>query len=154
MWVTDDAEVITEKVETSQDTLNTVIYFLTAHSSPLTSTCLSDFLGVQHGARLLFRPGQAICSVFLSSHFFHPYLPEPHDGPHRHRIDMVRRLLLRLPVSLWNQFWALWAPLEDLIAYCYTSTPMFYALGISDVITDLLILILPFFWVSHHTHCT
>lgn len=46
-----------------------------------------------------------------------------------------------------TNFWALWAPLEDLIKYCYTSTPMFYALGISDVVTDVLILILPFFWV-------
>ncbi|KUI73105.1 hypothetical protein VM1G_09143 [Cytospora mali] len=47
-----------------------------------------------------------------------------------------------------TNFWALWAPLEDLIKYCYTSTPMFYALGISDVITDVFVLSLPFFWVS------
>lgn len=47
-----------------------------------------------------------------------------------------------------TNFWALWAPLEDLEKYCYTSTPMFQALGISDVITDFLILSLPFYWVS------
>ncbi|PSR76353.1 hypothetical protein BD289DRAFT_378721, partial [Coniella lustricola] len=44
-------------------------------------------------------------------------------------------------------FWALWAPLEDPIKCCYISTTMFYALGLSDVVTDVLIPSLPFSWI-------
>lgn len=40
------------------------------------------------------------------------------------------------------------APLEDLLAHCYTSTPMFQAFTISDVITDVLILAIPIYWTS------
>ncbi|KAI8965299.1 hypothetical protein F5Y11DRAFT_313576 [Daldinia sp. FL1419] len=47
-----------------------------------------------------------------------------------------------------TQFWALWAPLKFLLANCYASTPMFQAFSISDVITDLLILAMPVYWVS------
>jgi hypothetical protein len=47
-----------------------------------------------------------------------------------------------------NQFWALWAPLKYLLANCYQSTPMFQAFTISDVITDVLILTMPVYWVS------
>ena len=47
-----------------------------------------------------------------------------------------------------TNFWALWAPLMYLIEYCYDSKPMFYTLGISDVVTDGLILSLPWYWVS------
>lgn len=46
-----------------------------------------------------------------------------------------------------TNFWALWAPLQYLLDYCYDSTPMFYTLAITDVVTDVLILSLPFFWV-------
>jgi hypothetical protein len=47
-----------------------------------------------------------------------------------------------------THFWALWAPLMYLLEYCYDSKPFFYTLAISDVITDFIILSLPFFWVS------
>ncbi|KAI1430776.1 hypothetical protein GGR50DRAFT_683247 [Xylaria sp. CBS 124048] len=47
-----------------------------------------------------------------------------------------------------TRFWALWAPLMDLVEYCYDSKPLFYSLAISDVITDVIILSLPFFWVA------
>ncbi|KAI0118666.1 hypothetical protein GGR51DRAFT_497223 [Nemania sp. FL0031] len=46
-----------------------------------------------------------------------------------------------------THFWALWAPLMYLLEYCYNSAPMFQALGISDVLTDVLILSLPLFWI-------
>lgn len=46
-----------------------------------------------------------------------------------------------------TQFWALWAPLKFLLANCYGSTPMFQAFCISDVITDVLILAMPIYWV-------
>jgi hypothetical protein len=68
---------------------------------------------------------------------------------------------LMVVVSIWSvgfffaymfrcgtNFWALWAPLKDLLKYCYKSTPLFYAMCVSDVITDVLILSLPLFWVS------
>lgn len=47
-----------------------------------------------------------------------------------------------------TNFWALWAPLKDLLKYCYKSTPYFYAMCVSDVATDVFILSLPIFWVS------
>ncbi|KAI1773035.1 hypothetical protein F4818DRAFT_131335 [Hypoxylon cercidicola] len=46
-----------------------------------------------------------------------------------------------------TNFWALWAPLMYLVEYCYDSKPLFYSLAISDVITDVVILSLPLFWV-------
>ncbi|KAI2629786.1 hypothetical protein GGR54DRAFT_650075 [Hypoxylon sp. NC1633] len=46
-----------------------------------------------------------------------------------------------------TNFWALWAPLMYLVQYCYDSKPLFYSLAISDVITDVIILSLPLFWV-------
>lgn len=46
-----------------------------------------------------------------------------------------------------TNFWALWAPLMYLVEHCYDSKPLFYSLAISDVITDVLILSLPLFWV-------
>jgi hypothetical protein len=46
-----------------------------------------------------------------------------------------------------TEFWALWAPLKDLIEHCYDSTPMFKALAVSDVVTDVLILSLPLYWI-------
>ncbi|KAI1843549.1 hypothetical protein JX266_010182 [Neoarthrinium moseri] len=46
-----------------------------------------------------------------------------------------------------TNFWALWAPLQYLIQYCYDSTAMFYTLAISDVATDVFILSLPLFWL-------
>ncbi|KAI1352661.1 hypothetical protein F5Y01DRAFT_279132 [Xylaria sp. FL0043] len=46
-----------------------------------------------------------------------------------------------------TNFWALWAPLEFLIEYCYDSKALFYTMAISDVITDFVILSLPLFWV-------
>jgi hypothetical protein len=50
-----------------------------------------------------------------------------------------------------THFWALWAPLIYLVQYCYDSAPMFQALGVSDVVTDILILSLPLFWVGTGT---
>ncbi|KAI9666608.1 MAG: hypothetical protein M1821_004544 [Bathelium mastoideum] len=47
-----------------------------------------------------------------------------------------------------THFWALWAPLIYLLQNCYLSTPMFQAFTISDVITDVLILTIPVYWVS------
>lgn len=47
-----------------------------------------------------------------------------------------------------TQFWALWAPLKFLLANCYSSTPMFQAFSISDVITDVFILAMPIYWTS------
>ena len=47
-----------------------------------------------------------------------------------------------------TNFWALWAPLKYLIKHCYVSTPMFLAMTSSDVITDVLILASPIYWVS------
>ncbi|KAK3318819.1 hypothetical protein B0H66DRAFT_622940 [Apodospora peruviana] len=46
-----------------------------------------------------------------------------------------------------TNFWALWAPLKDLVEKCYDGTPMFYTLTISDVVTDLMILSLPWYWI-------
>lgn len=46
-----------------------------------------------------------------------------------------------------TQFWALWAPLVYLLQNCYNSTPMFLAFTISDVITDVLILLIPVYWI-------
>lgn len=40
------------------------------------------------------------------------------------------------------------APLKDLLANCYASTPMFQAFTISDVITDVMILLIPIYWTS------
>lgn len=51
-----------------------------------------------------------------------------------------------------NNFWALWAPLMYLIEHCYDSKPMFHAMCISDVVTDFLILSLPWFWVGTTSH--
>lgn len=47
-----------------------------------------------------------------------------------------------------TQFWALWAPLKYLLANCYSSTPMFQAFSITDVITDVFIIALPIYWTS------
>lgn len=48
-----------------------------------------------------------------------------------------------------TQFWALWAPLKYLLANCYSSTPMFQAFSITDVITDVFIIALPIYWVRN-----
>ncbi|TVY83828.1 hypothetical protein LSUE1_G001333 [Lachnellula suecica] len=47
-----------------------------------------------------------------------------------------------------TKFWALWAPLKFLLTNCYSSTPMFQAFTISDVITDVMILLIPMYWTS------
>lgn len=76
------------------------------------------------------------------------------------KVDIIKKILAVL-VVLWSlgfffaylfrcgtQFWALWAPLHYVMEYCYDSTSMFHAMAISDVLTDFLILSLPFFWVG------
>lgn len=57
--------------------------------------------------------------------------------------------MFRCGTKFWA-LWALWAPLMYLIEHCYDSKPFFYALGISDVVTDGLILSLPWYWVRWH----
>ena len=45
-------------------------------------------------------------------------------------------------------YWALWSTLENLLAHCVDDTKIFKAFSISDVITDVLILSMPLYWVS------
>ncbi|KAI3323419.1 hypothetical protein HD806DRAFT_85811 [Xylariaceae sp. AK1471] len=49
--------------------------------------------------------------------------------------------------SCGTRFWANWAPLAIFLENCFDTTPYFYALAISDVLTDGLILALPYYWI-------
>lgn len=46
-----------------------------------------------------------------------------------------------------TNYWALWSTLENLLAHCVDDTKIFKAFSISDVITDVLILSMPFYWL-------
>ncbi|KAI0802500.1 hypothetical protein GGR55DRAFT_700984 [Xylaria sp. FL0064] len=118
-WVTDDAEVLTEK-----------IFF----AFILTQNFAFGFakLSILYFYRRIFytRTFKIVTSVMIvvvgiwAVGFFFAYL-----------------------FRCGTNFWALWAPLKFLIEYCYDSKPLFYTLAISDVITDFVILSLPLFWV-------
>ncbi|KAJ8110467.1 hypothetical protein ONZ43_g5862 [Nemania bipapillata] len=118
-WVTDDAEVLTEKIFFAFILTQSVAFGLAK-------------LSILYFYRRIFssRTFKIITSVLIviigiwSVGFFFAYL-----------------------FRCGTNFWALWAPLMYLIEYCYDSKPLFYTLAISDVITDFIILSLPLFWV-------
>ena len=47
-----------------------------------------------------------------------------------------------------TNYWALWSGLENFVRNCVDGTKIVKAFSISDVITDLLILSMPLYWVS------
>lgn len=47
-----------------------------------------------------------------------------------------------------TNYWALWSTLEIFLAHCVDGTKIIKAFSISDVITDVLILSMPIYWVS------
>ncbi|KAI1321388.1 hypothetical protein F5Y16DRAFT_70421 [Xylariaceae sp. FL0255] len=49
--------------------------------------------------------------------------------------------------SCGTRFWANWSPLFVLLEDCFDTTPYFFALAITDVITDVIILALPYYWI-------
>ncbi|KAI0424135.1 hypothetical protein F5Y09DRAFT_353752 [Xylaria sp. FL1042] len=118
-WVTDDAEILTEKIFYAFILTQSVAFGLAK-------------LSILYFYRRIFssRTFQVLTSVMIavvcvwSIGFFFAYL-----------------------FRCGSNFWALWAPLQYLIKYCYDSKPLFYTLSISDVITDFIILSLPLFWV-------
>ncbi|KAI1126437.1 hypothetical protein F5Y10DRAFT_244750 [Nemania abortiva] len=118
-WVTDDAEILTEKIFYAFILTQSVAFGLAK-------------LSILYFYRRIFssRTFKTITSVMIvivgiwSIGFFFAYL-----------------------FRCGTNFWALWAPLMFLIEYCYDSKPLFYTLAISDVITDFIILSLPLFRV-------
>ncbi|KAI1291170.1 hypothetical protein F5Y03DRAFT_403608 [Xylaria venustula] len=118
-WITDDAEILTEKIFYAFILTQSVAFGLAK-------------LSILYFYRRIFssKPFKIITSTLIvivgiwSVGFFFAYL-----------------------FRCGTNFWALWAPLEYLIKYCYDSKPLFYTLAISDVITDFVILSLPLFWV-------
>ncbi|KAI0189472.1 hypothetical protein F4808DRAFT_445380 [Astrocystis sublimbata] len=118
-WVTDDAEILTEKI---------FFAFILTQALAFGLVKLSILFFYR---RIFFtRTFRILTSIMITVvcvwtvGFFFAYL---------FRCD--------------TNFWALWAPLKFLIQYCYDSKPYFYTLAISDVVTDFLILGLPLFWV-------
>ncbi|KAH9883681.1 hypothetical protein F4778DRAFT_788338 [Xylariomycetidae sp. FL2044] len=118
-WVTDDAEILTEKIFFAFILMQAVAFGLVK-------------LSVLYFYRRIFfsRTFSILTAIMIgvvgvwTVGFFFAYL-----------------------FRCGSNFWALWAPLMYLLEYCYDSKPLFYTLAISDVITDFIILSLPIFWV-------
>lgn len=97
-WVTDSAEIITEKVGIQEE--------LMAIKLPLCETDSAthlDLLGIHHGTGHLIRTGKIVRSVLLQAYIFYPYIQAC-----EHMLDddcrgVVRFVFRRLPVSLRNQ---------------------------------------------------
>ena len=119
---------------------------------------------------LCVRDSKTLCNFLLPTHILRQYLQhcDYFDGCCCLRLDIW--FLFRDSLSLWDQILGFVvrylqcnsksmctvllltrftrAPLKFLLANCYASTPMFQAFTISDVITDVMILIIPIYWTS------
>ncbi len=144
LWITDDAEIITQKVASPPNPQHVTIVLDFTDSTFPAVQIFYVFMIVQS---LSF--GLAKLSVL---YFYRRIFPS--------ETFRVLNMGLVVLVVIWTvafffanvfrcgiNFWARWAPVEALKEYCYDSTPMFYTLAIADVVTDGLILSLPMFWV-------